>query len=116
MRRIDELIKNYLIAREAKKAKFKSVPRDLINKTKSRLGIPKAKSKAGLYALVGAIVAFILSFIFPKYFMQCLVVTLIFGIRWALSSEGGRTLIMVLDSWRHHSQDKDQEISRFLRK
>ena len=116
MDKIEELIKEYLIISESKKAKFKPVPKELINKTKSRLGIAKAKSKVGYYALAGAVIAFILSFIFPKYFMQCLVVTLILGIRWALNSEGGRTLIMVQDSWRHHTQDKDEEISHRLRK
>ncbi len=116
MDKIEQLIKEYLTISESKKTKLESVPKELINKTKTRLGIPKKRSKVGAYALVGAVVAFVLSFIFPKYFMQCLVITLILGIRWALNSEGGRTLIMVIDSWRHHSQDKDQEISRLLRK
>lgn len=116
MDKIEQLIKEYLTISESKKAKFKPVPKELINKTKSRLGIPKGKPRVGSYALTGAVIAFIFSFIFSKYFMQCLVVTLILGIRWALSSEGGRTLIMVLDSWRHHSQEKDEEISHRLRK
>ncbi|MBU1113050.1 MAG: hypothetical protein KKH93_04170 [Candidatus Omnitrophica bacterium] len=116
MDRIEELIKNYLVASESRKAKLKPVPKELIDKTKTRLGIPKTKSKVGSYALIAAAIAFVFSFIFPKYFMQCLVVTLIFGIRWALNSEGGRTLIMVLDSWRHHSQEKDEEISHRLKR
>ena len=61
--------------------------------------------------LFGAIFFFILSFVIPRYFIQFLVVTLILGIRWAFESDGGHTLIMVLDSWRHHSHDKDEEIS-----
>ncbi len=116
MDKIEELMKNYLVSVEAKKAKLRPVPKELVEKTKSRLGIPKSKPKVGSYALVGAIISFIFSFIFPRYFMQCLVATLVLGIRWALNSEGGRTLIMVLDSWRHHSQDKDQEITHRLRK
>lgn len=116
MDKIEQLIKEYLVISESKKAKFEPVPKELVNKTKTRLGIPKKRSKVGFWALVGAVTAFIFSFIFPKYFMQCLVVTLILGIRWALNSEGGRTLIMVLDSWRHHSQEKDEEISHRLKR
>jgi hypothetical protein len=108
-----------------KQGSFESVPQNLINKTKSRLGIGENKGnskdnkrkiiKKQLF-LLGAIIFFVLSFIFPKYFAQFLVGTLILGIRWAFESESGRTLIMVLDSWRHHSQDKDEEISHRLRK
>ena len=116
MDKIEQLIKEYLTISESKRAKFEPVPKELISKTKSRLGIPKARPKIGSCALVGAVIAFVFSFVFPKYFMQCLVITLILGIRWALSSEGGRTLIMVLDSWRHHSQEKDEEIHHRLRK
>lgn len=96
----------------------------LINKTKSRLGVyahskDTRNNKAGIkkkkFFLAGAFVFFILSFIIPKYFIQFLVATLILGIRWAFESEGGRTLIMVLDSWRHHSHDKDDEITHRLK-
>ena len=65
--------------------------------------------------LVGAIVFFITSFFVPKYFFQFLVATLILGMRWAFESEGGRTLIMVLDSWRRHSHQQDDEISHRLK-
>ena len=105
--------------------RLEPVPQQLINKTKSRLGISesgknmknnKKKIVKKQLFLLGAIVFFILSFIFPKYFFQFLVATLILGVRWAFESESGRTLIMVLDSWRQHSHDKDEEISHRLRK
>ena len=65
--------------------------------------------------LAGAIIFFIISFLLPKYFMQCLVVTLVLGMRWAFESENGRTFIMVLDSWRRHSHDEDDKISKRLK-
>lgn len=106
-----------------RKGSFQPVSQELINKTKSFLGIQivnnlkrgKTKTKKANLFLAGAIIPFILSFIFPKYFIQFLVVTLVLGIRWAFESEGGRTMIMVLDSWRHHSHDKDEEISHRLK-
>ncbi|NQT28353.1 MAG: hypothetical protein HQ570_02010 [Candidatus Omnitrophica bacterium] len=64
--------------------------------------------------LAGAIISFVASFFVPKYFFQFLVVTLILGMRWAFESEGGHTLVMILDSWRRHSHDHDDEISNRL--
>lgn len=72
------------------------------------------KIKKNLF-LGGMVIFFVLSFFIPKYFMQFLVVTLVLGMRWAFESEGGRILIMVLDSWRKHSHDDDDEISQRLR-
>jgi len=107
-----------------KEESFKPVPQELIDKTKSFLNLQgiannakktRAKIKKANLFLAGAIIPFILSFIFPKYFIQFLVVTLVLGIRWAFESEGGRTMVMVLDSWRHHSHDKDEKISHRLK-
>jgi hypothetical protein len=103
---------------------FEPASQKLIDKTKSSLGVhkradklkvSKTRSKKANFFLAGAIIPFILSFIFPKYFIQFLVVTFVLGIRWAFESEGGRTMIMVFDSWRHHSHDKDEEISQRLK-
>lgn len=74
----------------------------------------KKRIKKNLF-LVGAIIFFIVSFLIPRYFCQFLVATLILGMRWAFESEGGRTLIMVLDSWRRHSHEQDDEISHRLK-
>jgi len=60
-------------------------------------------------------VSFGLSFVFSHYFMQFLVATLIFGLKWVAETRNAKTLIMVLDSWRRHSHDKDSEISNRLR-
>jgi len=83
----------------------------IINKAK---GIAKLKTdnkrlKRNLW-LSGTVLAFVLSFIFPRYFVQFLVAALILGLKWVFESENARTLIMVLDSWRRHSHGKDEEI------
>ncbi len=84
------------------------VAKDLLKTSKNR------KTKKNLF-FGGAVVFFGLSFFIPKYFMQFLVVTLVLGMRWAFESEGGRTLIMVIDSWRRHSHDDNDEISQRLK-
>ena len=107
-----------------KRGKGEKVPGDFIQKAKALLKVDKGLERKEMIRkkritknlfLAGAIVFFIASFFVPKYFFQFLVVTLILGMRWAFESEGGRTLIMVLDSWRRHSHNQDDEISHRLK-
>lgn len=114
------------LAFEAKKLNIRNiggkVPSGLINKAKALLKNDKnlirkgggSRMKKNLF-LTGAIIFFVISFLLPRYFMQCLVASLVLGMRWAFESENGRTLIMVLDSWRRHSHGEDDEISKRLK-
>jgi hypothetical protein len=74
----------------------------------------RRKMKKNLF-LVATIVFFVLSFVIHRYFMQFLFAALILGFRWALESKNARTLIMVLDSWRKHSHNDDEEIEQCLK-
>jgi len=65
--------------------------------------------------LVAAIVAFAASFVFPRYFLQCLVATILLGVKWIMESENMRTMILVLDSWRRHDSGRNEEISGRLK-
>lgn len=102
-----------------RRAKF--VPTGLVVKTKARLGIvePPNNNKRRINRrrlfMMGTVFFFVLSFIIPSYFLQFLVASLILGIRWSFESESGHTMIMILDSWRRHARDKDEEISRRLK-
>jgi len=101
-----------------KRGQGEKVPVEVIQRAKALVnvgaGLVPARIKGRLF-LAGAIVFLIASFFIPRYFFQFLVVTLILGMRWAFESKGGRTLIMVLDSWRRHSHDDDDEISHRLK-
>ena len=107
-----------------KRSKSPKVPAEFIQRAKALLmadnglnykkTMRKKRIKKNLF-LIGAIMFFIASFFVPRYFFQFLVVTLILGMRWVFESEGGRTLIMVLDSWRRHSHNQDDEISQRLK-
>jgi len=102
---------------------FEPVPRELIAAARKTLDgrlAPARQRKPpritkGRLFLGGTILFFAASFLVPRYFMQFLVAALILGIRWAFESESGRALIMVVDSWRKHSHDDDDEISRRLK-
>lgn len=98
----------YLGDKLYKEGKLPDSTRELINKAK---GIAKLKThskrlKNNLWLLV-TILAFGLSFMFPRYFVQFLVAALILGLKWVSESESVRMLIMALDS-RRHLRDKDE--------
>ena len=58
-----------------------------------------------------AIVFFLLSFITPKFFIQSLVATLVFGIKWVADSRSAKMLIMIYDAWKRNG---DKGVSRVL--
>lgn len=100
-----------------KEGKLPCVPESLLQKSKAIAKTKRRTSPKGIRKnlwLIATCVAFVLSFVFPKYFMQCLVITVLFGIKWIVESENVRTLILVLDSWRRHSHEGDEEITRRL--
>ena len=70
------------------------------NKTKSK-GVKSMKSswKKNLW-LVGAIIAFALSFFAPRYFVQLLVATILMGTKWIFDSVNARILIMIYEAWK----------------
>jgi hypothetical protein len=56
---------------------------------------------------IGAGISLILSFFFPRYFLQFLIITLILGLKWAFEGEGAKNLIiMVLRSL--HKEEKEE--------
>jgi anti-sigma factor RsiW len=74
---------------------------------------PRRNAKRHLW-LGAAIIAFAASFVFPRYFLQCLVATILLGIKWIAESENMRTMILVLDSWRRHGHGRESGAKRSL--
>lgn len=105
------------------KKNFAPVPEKTINKTNKRLeaylkNTPKKRKRKKTrqkFYFMAMLVFFILSFLLSEYFAQFLVGTLILGIRWSLEGKSGQTLIMVLDSLRKQSQNKNDEISNRIK-
>lgn len=50
--------------------------------------------------LIASTIAFLLSFAFPKVFLQFLLVAAIFGAKWIFESQNAKTLIMIYNAWR----------------
>ncbi|MFH1552446.1 MAG: zf-HC2 domain-containing protein [Candidatus Omnitrophota bacterium] len=59
---------------------------------------------------IGSFVAFVFSFLFPRYFLQFLVACLLMGAKWALDSKTARLLIMIHEAWKRGDTDATDEI------
>lgn len=84
------------------------------NKTK-REGVKLMKSiwRKNLW-LFGAIIAFILSFLVPRYFIQLLVATILMGAKWIFESINARILIMIYDAWKKGGEKEATKILKTL--
>ncbi len=58
-----------------------------------------------------AIAFFLFSFITPRFFIQSLVATLVFGIKWVADSSSTKMLVMIHDAWK---RGDDKGVSRIL--
>ena len=75
---------------------------------KKRKGAPMRK--INWYA-VGGVASFALSFVFPRYFLQFLVATILLGAKWIIDAKNTRMLVMIYEAWR---KGGEKEASRIL--
>ena len=61
--------------------------------------------------LILAIASFVLSFAYPRYFLQYLVATLVLGAKWILETTNARILIMIYEAWK---KGGEAELGRVL--
>lgn len=73
----------------------------LVNKAKGIAKMDKRKKLVTNMWLGATIVAFVLSFAVPRYFVQFLVAALILGLKWVSEGENVRMLIM---AWKHNPE------------
>lgn len=64
------------------------------------------------FYLIGTIVTFILSFSFPKYFLQFLVATILLGMKWIIDSKSTKMLIMIHEAWKKGGEKETAKILR----
>ena len=58
-----------------------------------------------------AVLFFLFSFITPRFFIQSLVATLVFGIKWVADSRSTKMLVMIYDAWK---RGDDKGVSHIL--
>ena len=73
-------------------------------------GLKNFMKKINIY-LILAMLSFALSFSVSQYFVQFLVATLLFGIKWIVDAKTTKMLVMIYDAWKTGG---DKEASRIL--
>jgi hypothetical protein len=83
---------------------------DIIKKpdTNEILNTLKHRARENLW-FFGATSTLLLSFIFPKYFIQFLVACLLMGIKWVIDSKTTRTLITVHEALSRKPKKRSEE-------
>lgn len=64
--------------------------------------------------LLVTVTAFASSFFVPKYFMQCLIIAVIFGLKWVFDTGSTKTLIMVYNAWKRQDEKWRTELDQIL--
>ena len=84
---ISQILKNY-----------KSNPlKEFLMKTKQNINI----------WFIFAVIFFILSFIYPKYFVQLLTATIILALKWIMDNKNTKLLIMIHEAWKKDNPSKN---------
>lgn len=58
------------------------------------------------YIFTASLFSLILSFIFPKYFLQFLTASILLGAKWIIDSKTTKTLITIHEAWKHDRSHK----------
>ena len=59
---------------------------------------------------MGATLAFLCSFIIPRYFLQFIAAFVILGAKWVVDTKTTKTLIMIQEAWKRGDKDEAGKI------
>lgn len=95
------------LARKAEKERlvFPAPSSSMLSRAKKVASAASLKKGAQYKWLIFTAVPFALSFVFPRYFWQFLIATVILGLKWVFDTATSRTLIMVYEAWRGKDRD-----------
>ncbi len=88
------------------------VPAELVRRAKALFpDKPKATGPGSRrYLWLGlAVAAFALSFVWPRYFFQCLVLTLLFGAKWIADERAAKTQVLIFKALRQDEEPSDSK-------
>ncbi len=104
-----------------KHIKLGSVPEKIKNKAKSLHPAYKIKERGTMAYLknniwlILSLSSLAASFFAPPYFLQFLILAVIFGLKWVFNKENTRTLVMIYNAWKKHTKDSDKELEDIFR-
>ena len=64
--------------------------------------------------LIGAIIAFVISFFVRPYFVQALVAAILMALKWIFDSVNARILIMIYEAWKTGGENEASKILKNL--
>jgi len=70
--------------------------------------------KRGVWLML-CLVSLLMSFFIPRYFLQFLILSVIFGLKWVFNRESTRALIMIYNAWKKHDKIGDKEIEEIFK-
>lgn len=117
-----ELVEGALLySAYGKDIKLEDVSAKVRNRVKS-LNSAYARKEHKLMAYLKKKVWFILcmasftaSFFTPRHFLQLLILTVLFGLKWVFDKETTRTLIMVYNAWKKHDKDGKRDLEEMFK-
>lgn len=104
-----------------KEIKLEDVPARVRNKAKSVNPAYMRKDKKLMAYLkkniwfIFCLASFIASFFAPRHFLQFLVMSVIFGLKWVFDKETTRTLIMVYNAWKKHDKAANRDLEEMFK-
>ena len=104
-----------------KEIKLEDVPAGVRNKAKSINPAYMRKDKKLMTYLkkniwfILCMASFIASFFAPRHFLQFLVISIIFGLKWVFDKETTRTLIMVYNAWKKHGKTASRDLEEIFK-
>ncbi len=118
----NELIEGVLLySAYEKHIKLETVPDRVKNRAKSLNPDYKVKEnkimkhfKKNIWFVL-SILSLAVSFFASRYFMQFIILAVIFGLKWVFSSGSTRALIMVYNAWKRHDKEGSEELERIFK-
>ncbi|MEA3305411.1 MAG: hypothetical protein U9R52_01195 [Candidatus Omnitrophota bacterium] len=105
----------------AKHVKSEAVPDRVKNKAKSLNPAYKIKEKKIMRHfkrniwLALSLSSLAVSFFTSRYFMQFIILTVIFGFKWIFNGGSTRALIMIYNAWKKHDKEGSEELEKIFK-
>lgn len=98
-----------------------TVPHKVRERAKSLNPVHKTKGRKIMDYLkrniwfVFSLTSLIASFFISRYFLQFLILAVIFGLKWVFNKQSTRTLIMIYNAWKRHDRKGNKELEEILK-
>lgn len=104
--------KNINVGAVPHKIKEKAKTLDPLYKTKGRKTMQYLKRHGWLILSLASLAV---SFFVPRFFLQFMILAVIFGMKWVFNRESTRALIMIYNAWKKHGKAGERELEEIFK-